>query len=84
MKVKQRKKVEQVIEHEVPSYFDFDPSVRGKVVDILIAGETSSGRSVRDRIHDEDGGVGYCVEVLTRAYEQADKIEEIYKGHYSV
>jgi hypothetical protein len=73
-KVKSRKPEIKVTEHEVPSYFGFDTSIRGRIVDILTRDEGHRGRTVRDQLYDEDEYVPSRIRTLEQAYETADLI----------
>lgn len=72
MKLKYKKTLVKEESREVPDYYGYDDTPLGRAVDYLVKDYTHRGRSVRDRIYDDDAeSVESAITQLERAYETA-------------
>jgi len=64
-----------VVRTSVPSYYDYDDSPLGQVVDFLLRDYMNNGLSVRAQLFMEDAvSVESAIRMLDEAYEKARKI----------
>ena len=75
MKISFKKTETRTVTEDVPDEFGHDDSLRGKVVDALLLSYIYRGRTVRDRLYDDDADtVEGAVHLLRGSYALADCI----------